>query len=147
MPPSVNSPNNIILDRGFFISSSITRCKGLAPSLASNPFFIKNSIASSVALTSTSFSIVIVFNSNKNFLTTDFMVSLPNLSNFITASNLFLNSGGKNFFIALSSSPVLSLLPNPMLFLSFSSAPKLDVIINVMFLQSAFLPLDPVTVP
>ena len=104
-------------------------------------------MAGSVAFTSTSFSMVIVFNSCKNFLTMDFIVFSASLSNLITASSLFLNSGGKNFLSALSSSPVLSLLPNPILALSMSSAPRFEVIMSVMFLQSAFLPLDPVTVP
>ena len=110
-------------------------------------FLTKKFTASSVVLTSTSFSTVIVFNSSINFLTIDFIVSSASLSNLITASSLFLNSGGKNFLSALSSSPSLSKDPKPILFLSIASAPKLEVRISVIFLQSAFLPFDPVTVP
>ena len=74
------------------------------------------------------------------------MVSLLNFLNLTIASSLFRNSGAKNRFIA-SSSSVLSDSPNPKLAFSISSAPKLDVKISIMFLQSAFLPLDPVIVP
>ena len=82
-------------------------------------------------------------------LTTIFLTArLSNLLNLQIISNLFLSSGLKKSLTALSSLPVLSnSLPKPMLFVSFSLAPRLLVNIIIQFLISTVLPAELVTTP
>ena len=69
------------------------------------------------------------------------MLNSSSFLNFIIASILLRNSGLKNSFTSLSSSPVRSKdWLNPMLLNSFALAPKLDVNIIIVLAMLTVLP-------
>ena len=76
-----------------------------------------------------------------NFSTTREIISGDKLEKAIVASSRFLNSGENILLIASVSSPVLSVLANPMASLARSAAPAFVVMISITLRKSIFFPL------
>ena len=120
---------------------------GLAPLITSNPNSKIFDLAFSLTFKEMFFSSKIDSNSIKNLSTTFIEFCLLNIAKFTTASNLFLNSGLKNFLTAFSLSFSTLSPKKPTFSLIKSSAPMLLVIIKITFVKSTFFPKWSVSFP